>query len=181
MIQCKSCGFSVNELMRFALQKNACPSCGAGLLSSRDADIISVIQGKLSSQRFSAGLTDTQKYDISLFLFNELKGSLGKIALEILSQSKRKVAEEDPDEFSHSEVEDDEGDENNGISSLRREVIAELEDELEGMPTRDEDAFSKAERLKKLYQQRVLTEPDAQENPTSKFRRSGFKGVTRST
>jgi hypothetical protein len=178
MIQCKGCGFSVNELMRFALMKNVCPSCGAGLLSGRDADIISVIQGKLSSQRFSTGLTDAQKYDISLFLYNELKGSLGKIALELSMQAKKKVVEEDSDEFSHSEDDEDLGED---ISSLRREVLAELETELENVPQRDEDSSSKAERLKKLYQQRVLTEPDLQENPTSKFRRSGFKGVTRST
>jgi hypothetical protein len=183
MIQCKGCGFSVNELMRFALMKNICPSCGAGLLSSKDSNIISYIGSRIASQRFASSLTETQVYDISLFIFNELHDGFGKIVNEI---RKKTVAttEEFGDEISHSEGEAEyESDESDDLSSIRKQVAAEFgsdeEDDSEESEM-NEDALSKAERLKRLHQQRVSSNPNLIEGIPVTIKRGGFKGVSRS-
>lgn len=196
MIQCKDCGFMVNELMRFALMKNVCPSCGSGLLSDKDSNIISVIQGKLSSQRFSSSLTETQVYDISMFFFNELKSGIGSLVSGSSGLSKRnrraiaapsESETESGDEFLSSESEDGEDfeeDDDLDLSSIRREVESEFDDLStfeEPTTVRSEDVLSKAERLKKLYEQRALASGGSLDKVTPKIKRGGFKGVTRST
>ena len=171
MIQCKACGFGVNEMMRFALMKNVCPSCGSALLSSKDSNVISTIQSRILSQRFASSLTESLVYDISLFIFNELKGSLAKFALES-SESTQSKSEEDT--IYHSEVDVD-------LESIRKEVLAEISksEDSEESEDLDEDVEAKAERLKKLYQQRAAT--STIESPKGNIRRGGFKGVIRST
>jgi hypothetical protein len=178
MIQCKGCGFGVNEMMRFALMKNLCPSCGAALLSSKDSNTISTIQSRILSQRFASSLTESLVYDLSLFIFNELKGGFGKLAIELTPRAKAQVEEDDG--IYHSEEDLD-------LDSIRREVLAELShsegsdvsEDSEDSEESDEDVESKAERLKKLYQQRASA--STTDSQRSNFRRGGFKGISRST
>lgn len=176
MIQCKECGFSVNELMRFALMKNICPSCGAGLLSGEDSDAISVIQSRLLSQRFASSLTETIIYDLSLFIFNELKNGFGiGIKPDSTSRSRKAIS------FS----EDDESEEDDDVSDVRREVEREFADQLsnldEDVAPANEDALSKAERLKRLHQQRMLNNSEISDATKKIKRGGGFKGISRST
>lgn len=183
MIQCKDCGFSVNELMRFALMKNVCPSCGSNLLTGTDANIISVIQSRLASQRFSSSLTENQLYDISLFIFNELKHEFGQFALDLRGsktpQKRKKISESEESEFLESEEQEYE-ESDFDPESIRREVASEfLEDIAPQATDDDEDVNSKAERLKRLYQQRAVSSV-TEASPKIK-RGGGFKGVTRST
>jgi hypothetical protein len=164
--------------------KNVFPSCGAGLLSSKDSSIISTIQARVSSQRFSSGFTESQIYDISLFIFNELKDGFGKLALELAPRSKKRTINLDDEDLESDDIlhSEDEGTE---VDDIRNEVLAELGgdfmDEDEEGEDEDEDLMSKADRLKKLHQQRVSTNPDLVRGTPSGFKRSGFKGVTRST
>lgn len=178
MIQCKECGFSVNELMRFALMKNICPSCGAGLLSGEDSDAISVIQSKLLSQRFASSITETLAYDLSLFIFNELKNGFG---LGVRSDSSSKARKS----ISFSEDDDSEDEDDDDVSSVRREVEREFADQLnnldEDVAPANEDALSKAERLKRLHQQRMLNNSDISDATKKIKRGGGFKGISRST
>lgn len=177
MIQCKECGFAVNEMMRFALMKNICPSCGSGLLSGKDADVISVIQSKLASQRFSGSLTENQVYDISLFFFNELKHGLGDLAIDLKSSAKRvKVlpssdeGEDDDPSYKEGDTDEDE------LRSIRESVAAEILGDREDEEESDEDIHSKAERLRRLHQQRITTS-----TPSKNFKQGKFKGVSRTT
>lgn len=175
MIQCNGCGFGVNESMRFALMKNLCPSCGSGLFSNKDSSIINLIQSNLKSERFSSGLTETQIYDISLFFFNEIKNGFVRQIFSDLRQTKD--SEVDPDEISHQESD---------VDDIRREIEAEMADKLSSLDdsgdVTSEDALSKAERLKRMHQQRILANPNLGKEATiNPGRRSGFKGVSRST
>lgn len=162
--------------------KNTCPSCGAALLSGKDSNTISYIGSRISSQRFASSLTEAQIYDMSLFIFNELHDGFGKIVNDI----KKKVVtttEEFSDEISHSEGESEfESDESEDLNSIRKQVAAEFapdEDELQE-DERNEDALSKAERLKRLHQQRVSSNPNLIEGIPITIKRGGFKGISRS-
>jgi hypothetical protein len=172
--------------------KNVCPSCGSGLLSDKDSSVMSVIQGKLTSQRFASSFTETQIYDISLFIFNELNSGLGGLVsgAKTLSKNKRRAiaattGEDSEDDFSSSEDLDEDEGEDFDLSSIRKEVESEFSESLssyeEDSSRDDEDVSSKAERLKKLYEQRALANGGSLDRITPKIKRGGFKGITRST
>lgn len=176
MIQCNGCGFGVSESMRFALMKNICPSCGAGLFSGKDSSIINMIQVRLKSERFSTGLTENQVYDISLFFFNEIKSGFVRQVFSEYNQRKATPSGDD-DIVTETEESDD----------IRKEVEQEYSSELSTLldddgDVQDEDVDSKADRLKRLYQNTVSSNPNLlRENPVKTPKRGGFKGVSRST
>ena len=177
MIQCNDCGFSVNETMKFALMQNSCPSCGNNLFSNRDTNLISMIQGKLSTEKFSGKLTDELMYDISLFIFNEFKQGIGKSLVdEGIANLKSAMAD--------NTNENDEGADSES-SDLRREIEGELEEEISQLTNSgdviDEEIFSKAERLKKLREQQLAGNPKlGKKVVTSKRSNNSFKGISRS-
>lgn len=156
MIQCSVCGFSVNELMKFALMNNSCPSCGGALFSNKDNNLINMIQSRIAGERFASKLTEELIYDLSLFFFNELKHGIGKSLREELRS-------EDVD------IEYEEGDED----LIRKEVERELGDQLsqltdDGEVMSDEVA-AKAERLRRLREQQLMVNPNlGQEVPLKK-------------
>jgi len=167
MIQCSECGFSVNELMKFALMQNSCPSCGSSLFSNRDTNLISMIRQRLSAERFSGKLTEELSYDISLFIFNEFKSGIGKSLIDdgIANLSSKELEGPNPK-----------------IDAVKREIEEELEDEIAKL-TNDgevvsEEIFSKADRLKKLREQQLLSNPNMGKAPAR--RGNGFRGVSRS-
>ena len=151
MIQCNGCGFSVNELMKFALMNNVCPSCGGALFSNRDSNLINMVQSKLASERFSSKLTDELIYDISLFVFNELKHGIGRSLREELR------AEDVGDIETEYEEEDEE-------DLIRKEVKQELGEQLSQLTDDGEvmsdDKMDKAERLKRMREQQLMRNPD---------------------
>lgn len=154
MMQCKNCGFQVNELMKFSLMQNLCPSCGKGLFSDADSNIISTFQSRISSERFASRLTDELIYDLALFMFNEFKHGIGKtLKLEI-------NPEEDLEEI-----------------EIRREIEAEYSDELQFLEDEDisseqtTDIIEKTEKLKKLHQQRLMQSKANEHIPE---KRTGF-------
>jgi len=177
MIQCNGCGFGVSESMRFALMKNICPSCGSGLFSNKDSSVISMIQSRLKSERFSSSLTENQIYDLSLFFFNEIK--TGFVKQVFSDYNSKKISSDDDSEVSHSE----EGE----ADDIRKEIEKEYSTQINNLLDEDgdiqtEDVESKASRLKKLYQNTVNSNPSlVSDNPIKTTRRGGFKGVSRST
>jgi len=76
---------------------------------------------------------------------------------------------------------DDEFEEDD-ISDIRRSVAAEFipqEDEEDDEAEGNEDIDQKAERLRRLHQQRVMND-QAPVKVQKPFKRGGFRGVTRS-
>jgi hypothetical protein len=176
MMHCNECGFGVNESMRFALMKNLCPSCGSSLFSNRDTNIITLIQNKISAERFSSSFTESQIYDISLFFFNELKGGIGKQILEDISLSAKPARQVIATSEESDYVEED--DIRSEIEKEYAEHLDQLDDDGNVLP---EDLSNKAERLRKLHQQRVLTNPNLGKEAPIHSKRGGFKGINRST
>ena len=176
MTQCGECGFAVNETMKFALKQNACPACGSALFSNKDSSLITMIQGKIQGEGFSRNFTEDMVYDVSLFVFNEIKYGLGKILRdEALNSSLTSEIE-----YSEEDLDDEE-------ARIKREVEAEFSESLsqltEDGDVQDEEVFSKAERLKRLHEQRVKSNPKITEgviNSGAK-KRGGFKGINRSS
>ncbi len=154
MIQCKNCGFQVNELMKFALMQNICPSCGKSLFSNADSNLISTFQSKILSERFSSKLTEELVYDIAMFMFNEFKHGLGKFKFN--SEEKEKEEDVDLEEL-----------------DIRKEIEAEYSEELEYLEGEDEpddrEVYEKTEKLKKLHQQRLIQSQANEKFPENKF------------
>lgn len=152
MIQCSACGFGVNELMKYALMNNVCPSCGGSLFSNRDNNIINMIQSKIAAERFSSKLTEELIYDISLFVFNELKHGIGRSLRDEL-----KVEESEDIETEYAEEEDEE-------DLIRREIEEELGEQLSQLTDDGEvmsdELMTKAEKLKRLRQQQLMSNPN---------------------
>lgn len=166
MIQCNVCGFSVNELMKFALMNNTCPSCGGALFSGKDNNIINMIQTKLSSERFASKLTEELIYDISLFIFNELKDGIGKSLRQEL------VIEEDIETEYQEDNEED---------AIRKEIEAEYSEQLSQL-TDDgevisEDISDRAMKLKRMREQQLLRDPfSGQEVPIKRHGNNAKSG-----
>lgn len=161
MIQCNDCGFSVTDSMKHSLMSNSCPACGHELFSSRDMSIISTIQVGIESQPFAFNFTKEILYDISVYMFNEIKNGFGK---EIMDNEALIAFEQQV-----GDINENSDDESDNFVNIRREVEIELKEEIdeiiEGQDGQDEnisfdgkeqsdDIFSKAERLKRLAQQR---------------------------
>ena len=122
---------------------NSCPACGKNLFSSHDMNIISSIQGSLNSQPFAFNFTEEVLYDVSIYMFNEIKHGIGK---QILADELKRMKELPS---SSEEGTDD------PVADLRKEVESELKDEIKEITeNQDEDLFSKAERLRRIAQQR---------------------------
>jgi predicted nucleic acid-binding Zn-ribbon protein len=155
MIQCNKCGFAVNDMMKFALMQNSCPSCGANLFSSRDMSLINSIQGKISSERFSSGFTEETLYDVSLYVFNEVKYGLGKSLLDeaVASAKSQPTSEEGVEDGPEME------DVRSQVEEEYAEQIAMLNSDGE-VVTDGDGVFTKAERLKRLRQQQLATKPN---------------------
>lgn len=179
MIECGNCNFIVDEKMKFSLMQNSCPSCGSNLFSGQDMALLGAIQGRLSSQGFSTNISKDLKYDISLFIFSELKDGIGRDFLSLTDKN-----ESHEEEVESVEKSDDES----TIDSLRAEVEAEVLGQSQLMDDEggvsDEDLASKAERLKLLRQNHLSSRRE--ENSSDSHKRitgriSGFKGVTRSS
>lgn len=173
MIQCGKCGFSVNELMKFALMQNKCPSCGGELFSADDMEVISVIQSKVSSERFASKLTSELLYDVSLFIFNEINGDLA------MYMNKRNAHKNK--EIVHQEVDPDDEE-----YKLRKEIESEYHEELSTLDEDDEDMDPdislKAEKLKKLRERQVINNPNLGKIPvTAKDRKPGTSKINRVT
>lgn len=170
MIQCGVCGFGVNELMKFALVQNKCPSCGNGLFSDNDMNLMSTIQSKLAGQRFASKLTTELIYDLSLFIFNEMKGDLGKMLPDQHSGSKP----DEPELTYHEEIDD-----------VRREIEAEYQDHLETLSddgeVMDEDLQVKAEKLRRMHHQQLIHNPNIGKIPVSREPKKSGPKVTRVT
>jgi len=175
MIQCSDCGFGVNESMKFSLMQNSCPGCGSNLFSNRDTNIISMIQGKLSTQKFSNSFTEELLYDVSLFIFNELKHGVGKSLIDeavknINSNKSGIVNNVDVGEIDEELV-------------LRQEVEAEMASEIAELSDDgeviDEEIFSKAQRLRNLRQQQLAANSNLGVKPVTSKRSGGFGGVSR--
>lgn len=140
MTNCKNCKFQVSEKMKFALMKNICPSCGESLFSDKDANFINLIQSKLASMEFASNYKDETIYDISIFIFNELRDGFGKIYLEKFMEVKTDSYQEN--------IEDE----------IRKEVVAEFSEQLDLLEDNLDETFNKyessldekAERLKKI-------------------------------
>lgn len=81
-MQCKSCGFSVPQNLKFAIMKNFCPQCGNKLFSEREMNHLATIQNRVGAQEFSKKLTEQQIYDISLFLYNEISNGYGRVIID---------------------------------------------------------------------------------------------------
>jgi len=157
MIQCNECGFSVNDMMKFALMQNTCPSCGSNLFSNRDQNLISSIQGKIASERFASGFTEEMLYDTSLFIFNELKHGIGQNLInEALAAAKLNPQDDSKDTTSKDDP----------LEDVRNEVEEEFAEQIamlnsDGDVVTDEDGiFTKAERLKRLRQQQLANKPN---------------------
>jgi len=172
MIQCGECGFPVNDTMRFALMQNSCPSCGSALFSNKDSHLIDIIQGKITSETFAQNFNEVTVYDVSLFIFNELKYGIGKQLRDELGAVTVSY-EEDP-----NESEDE--------ARIRKEVEAELAEEMVHLTdegdVQGEEIFSKADRLKRLHEQKIKSNPKITRgsiNSGIKRGGGGFKGVSR--
>lgn len=148
MIQCNGCGFTVNELMKFALMNNVCPSCGGSLFSAKDNQIINTIQAKLISERFASKLTEELVYDISLFIFNELKDGLGKsLRQEFNSETvQAEYREESEEDLMRKEIEQELGGQLNYLNDEGESIT--------------EDVSDKAEKLRRMHKQRLLQNPN---------------------
>lgn len=182
MIQCNSCGFSVSDSMKFALMQNSCPSCGSNLFSNKDTNLISMIQGQLSSQRFASTLGQDMMYDISLFIFDQLKHGLGKtLADEAVLTSKQgagpKVEEKTEgkaEEQTHEEIR----------SEMEAEFFNDEVEEDEGVVLGEdgivftESTSERAEQLKRLRRQQLNGNRNNGE-PVNRFSPKRFKGVRR--
>lgn len=174
MIQCGQCGFPVNETMRYALMQNSCPACGSQLFSNKDSNLITMIQNKLLNESFSASFKEETMYDVSLFLFNELKYGIGKQMRDELIIAEKIVV----NEFEEDEEDDEEED------SIRKEIERELEEELNNLnedgDVETADVFTKAERLKRLHEQRVKSNPGLTTGAINNGKkRTGSKAITR--
>lgn len=174
MIQCNNCGFAVNDSMKFSLMQNTCPSCGAALFSSRDSNLITMLQGKISSERFSSSLTEELVYDVSLFIFNELKHGIGKSLIDeaLVNQSSSDGNEKEVQNSEESQFVDD----------IRNEVEKEYEEQISQLSDdgdviiEDKEIFEKAERLKRLHEQRFKNNPNIGKMvPNKKNRKSSAK------
>lgn len=153
IVQCSECGFTVSESMKFAIKSNSCPSCGNGLFSEEDIYTISSFQNELGNQSFSFNLTEQNTHDLALFMFNQFKHGLGKTLVieELRKQSSTGEIEIPEDEFVDNEKE-----------RLRKEIETEFQEEISeiieevGEQEAHDDIYNKAERLKRLAQQRNL-------------------------
>lgn len=81
MITCTNCSFDVDNKLRYALMKNSCPACGNDLFSPEDMNHISMIQSRVLLESFASKLDQADAYDVSLFIFNEMKYGLGGVII----------------------------------------------------------------------------------------------------
>jgi len=81
-MQCKNCGFSVPQNLKFAIMKNFCPQCGNKLFSEREMNHLATIQNRVSGQDFAKKFTEQQVHDISLFLYNEISSGYGRVIID---------------------------------------------------------------------------------------------------
>lgn len=143
VMTCKECGFAVDNKMRFALMKNECPACGEQLFSPEDMNHISMIQGKVLLESFSDKFNEAESYDISLFIFNEIKYGLGLVISPRPEQGEPSEAvdtaavQSSPPPFDPDEI--------------RKEIEQEIP-EVASLPdiSIDETASEKAQRLKEV-------------------------------
>jgi hypothetical protein len=149
---------------------NSCPACGNELFSSRDMNMISTIQGGLGSQPFAFNFTEETLYDISLYIFNELEHGIGQVMVaEALERASQQPAATE-DEESEDPMDD-----------IRKEIESEFQEEIEEITDgQEEDIFSKAERLKRLAQQRKTGVSTPQERPRISATRKTGTPVRRS-
>jgi hypothetical protein len=146
--------------MKHSLMSNSCPACGKELFSGHDMNIISMIQGRLGSQSFAFNFTKEILYDVSIYIFNEIKYGIGKetSADESLISSNKQVSDTVNENYDHqsgdisNNTPDNASD--NTMVDIRKEVENELQEEIDEITEGQEDIFSKAERLKRLAQQR---------------------------
>jgi len=172
--------------MKFALMKNVCPSCGSPLFTQKDNNLIATIQSRVASHRFSDSMNEEQIYDVSLFVFNEIKNGVGAIVLQdmISAQKKSSSASAGSESVDTEDI---------ALEDIKKEIeeeyLSELMDENEYLPEDDEediresafgnsdyDIDNKADRLKRIHQSRKI-----KEGVNSKLKSPGhsFKGVSR--
>ncbi len=82
MVKCESCNFFVDSSMKFVLMQNVCPSCGNNLFSDKERADLKLIQKRLSQNEFASTFSESQTYEIALFVINEIKNGLGQIYLQ---------------------------------------------------------------------------------------------------
>lgn len=142
MINCKECGFKVDNKLRYSLMKNECPACGKELFSAQDMNSISAIQGRVLLQSFSDKFNEADTFDISLFIFNEIKNEVAKVAptQASIESDKEMVAVEGGSEFDPDEI--------------RKQVEQEIP-AVANLPTtsQEESAKEKADRLRRVAAQ----------------------------
>jgi hypothetical protein len=131
-MKCNKCNFLVPANMRFCLMKNMCPSCGSPLFSNTDANHISMLQNRISAQSFGKEIDEVQRYDLALFIFNEIREGYGKT---ILDEEVKKIAESLSSDkeagvlYNHEEAEPEDGEPVNP-ENIRKEIEEELREEI---------------------------------------------------
>jgi hypothetical protein len=158
--------------MKHALMMNMCPACGKGLFSDQDMNLIQLLQNDLGGQPFSRNFTEEMIYDISLFIFNQLRHGIGKSVIE--DEVERRLEDRKSDDSPTNQSDDGEP----SMDDIRREVEAEFKEEIEEI-TEQEDVFSKVDRLKRLAQKRAENAPQKRPQITES-KRTGTRVSRRS-
>lgn len=81
-MQCRNCGFVVPQNLKFAIMKNFCPQCGNKIFTEEEMNNISMLQSRISSQRFSSAMTEEIIYDVALYIYNEFTNGYGRVLIE---------------------------------------------------------------------------------------------------
>ena len=80
MITCRRCKFEVASTMKFSIQKNICPSCGAALFGNTQMAKIELLKEKILDQEFSKSLPKDIIFELALFVFSEMSVKVDKDA-----------------------------------------------------------------------------------------------------
>lgn len=111
--------------MRFCLMKNMCPACGNPLFSNSDMNHLSMMQNRLVNHSFADKLSETQIFDLALFIYNEIISGYGRT---ILDDEIKKLK----NSSSAGEAEGVESNHEATTPSLADQVRREIEEELKG-------------------------------------------------
>lgn len=126
MIKCQLCSYNVPSNLKFCLKKNLCPSCGGALLGDSDVQEINIIKNKLLRQDFSEDFDSGTLYSLALFILEEYVRDLKVEDVEDIELSDEEKLKED----------------------IKKEVEAELANELAELESEDDD--HRVARLKNI-------------------------------
>ena len=71
MINCKSCGFKVDNKFKFSILNNSCPVCGGGILEEEKHEMLKYMIETMSNQDFAKKIGQDMISEISSFIFFE--------------------------------------------------------------------------------------------------------------